>query len=182
MQALNVSESPKASASSPPPSPPKSKPKTATIENVAISDDAELYYWNAGEEQFENQGVVRAYISRASPGSYQYYLTAMDHEGSLVLQHPISEDMNQRFNAKLQSITWNHLEDDYRHTSWLFRFSEPQSHTRFIAVFTRAIWELKHSMDYDKNKASDPKTTLSFCLTSISLRTSATLSPQTWKM
>jgi hypothetical protein len=152
MQALKVSEPAVASPSSPPPSPPKSAFKAAVIEDIIISDEAELYYWNASEEQFENQGVVQAYISKASPGSYQYLLTAVDQEGALILQHPISEDMNQRFNSKLQSITWNHLEDDYKHTSWLFRFIEPQSHTQFIEVFTRVVWELKHNMDYNKNK------------------------------
>ncbi|KAG5638194.1 hypothetical protein H0H81_001291 [Sphagnurus paluster] len=134
---------------------PNSEPKkaaSAPAMEALLSYEAELYLWDAPNEDFINQGILIAAIQKNAP--FSYYLTASNDSG-ILLAHKISGDMNQRFSHKMLSLTWNYQADDGSQSSWLFRFSEEHL-GNFLQKFTECLWESLHQMPWAKLKVGLP--------------------------
>ncbi|EEB90830.1 hypothetical protein MPER_10915, partial [Moniliophthora perniciosa FA553] len=129
----------------------KSKAESSFLDSMTpmISTEAELYYWEADEQRFENQGIVTAQIV-AKPGTYQFWVTASTEEG-----------MNPLWSAKMHSFTWNFVKEDETADSWLFRFPAEEVHANFMQIFTRCAWESLHQAPWDKLKEDERNYVLS---------------------
>lgn len=158
MQSLSVADAPSLRSPPSPPSPAKSIKRTpaVTAESsamaslpVLVDQEAELYLWDAPNEDFINQGIVAARILQQN--RYEYWLTASSEQGTL-LAHKITSDMNQRWSHKMLSLTWNHLGDDGSQNSWLFRFSDAAEFAAVLQTFTQCLWESLHEIQWGKAK------------------------------
>ncbi|KAI3612188.1 vacuolar import and degradation protein [Moniliophthora roreri] len=139
----------------------KSKIESSLLDSMTpmISTEAELYYWEADEQRFENQGIVTAQIV-ARPGTYQFWVTASTEEGPLIA-HPLRPSMNPLWSAKMHSFTWNFVKEDETADSWLFRFPAEEVYANFMHVFTRCAWESLHQASWDKLKDDERNYVLS---------------------
>ncbi|KAL0070704.1 Vacuolar import and degradation protein 27 [Marasmius tenuissimus] len=134
----------------------KSKAKAAASEldsaTSLMETEAELYYWEPEENQFTHQGVVVARLV-TQPGTFHFLITASTEEGPL-LAHPLSPSMNPRWSGKMNSVTWNFVQED-RVDGWLFRFPSEEVYAQFLDVFTQCAWESLHQIPWNKLKEDE---------------------------
>lgn len=122
----------------------------ATDSDYLASYEAELYLWDAQNEDFINQGIVTAGIMSQKNARFQYWLTASNGP-DILLAHKIAHHMNQRFSHKMHSMTWNYQADDGSQHSWLFRFTE-EGLSKFQGKFSECLWETLHQDSWSKLK------------------------------
>ncbi|KAF9485299.1 VID27 cytoplasmic protein [Pholiota conissans] len=138
----------------------KPKPKQKVVDpfmsrmRILFEEEAELYLWDLDAADFRNDGVVIARITEQTDANFTYWLTASNEDG-LVLAHKICSDMNQKFSAKMLSLTWNHLGDNGAQSSWLFRFATPQDFAQLKEVYTQAMWQSLHQISWGKAKPEE---------------------------
>ncbi|KAL0574680.1 Vacuolar import and degradation protein 27, partial [Marasmius crinis-equi] len=142
-----------------PASPPKSgkgKSKAVVSEldsaSTLVETEAELYYWEPEPHEFIHQGIVFARIV-TQPGSYRFLITASTEDGPL-LAHPVNPSMNPRWSGRMNSVTWNFVQED-KVDGWLFRFPSEEVYAKFMEVFTQCAWESLHQAPWDKLKEED---------------------------
>ena len=152
--------SPVQAPSAPVAAPRESTPERTEVDNSFLSAmsplfaaEAELYYWDTERQEFRNDGIVNAQLSKQTNANYVYWLTASNDKG-LLLTHTISSSMNQRFSPKMLSLTWNHLGDDNSQSSWLFRFNSEENFGNALETFTQCLWESLHQSPWGKIKVS----------------------------
>jgi hypothetical protein len=121
--------------------------------SVLVAKEAQLFFWNGQEENFEPEGDVTAKIMQRKGSNFEYWLTA-SNDGGQTLGHKIMSEMNQRWSSKMQSLTWNHLSDNGVQSSWVFRFLDEESYAQFQGAFTQALWESLHQTSWSKMKVS----------------------------
>lgn len=140
-----------ASTPSEPPAPEPSSPSYPANLPPAISEArAELYLWDKPKGYFTKVDDVLARLVKADDGAeYVYWLTAAG-QGGQVLAHTVSSDMNQRWSAKVQSLTWNNQSSSGEQTSWCFRFATLEDFENFQSEFTKVHWETLHRYPWGK--------------------------------
>lgn len=141
------------SAQSPAKSPAKSPQKQTPGTTTLSEDEAELYVWVPETEEFNLEETVIAKIIKRD-NSFDYYLTARNDKDQL-FAHKVSGEMNQRFSRRMQSLTWNTLEDRQQ-KSWLLRFNEEPAYDSILHAFSQAVWETLHQVSYEKTKVITP--------------------------
>ncbi|KAG6335306.1 hypothetical protein ID866_3790 [Astraeus odoratus] len=132
-------------------SPAKSK-AISTYAATAAEEDAQLFVWDVEMDGFVNahDGILQAKIVERTAGDYNYWLTATNEEGD-ILVHKIASDMNPRWSPKTQSLTWNYYLDG-TYGSWAFQFISDDAYENFKAAFARASWETLQRTPFDKIK------------------------------
>ncbi|TFL00478.1 VID27 cytoplasmic protein [Pterulicium gracile] len=140
------------SAQSPAKSPAKSPQKQTPGTTTLSEDEAELYVWVPETEEFNLEETVIAKIIKRD-NSFDYYLTARNDKDQL-FAHKVSGEMNQRFSRRMQSLTWNTLEDRQQ-KSWLLRFNEEPAYDSILHAFSQAVWETLHQVSYEKTKPEE---------------------------
>lgn len=143
-----------------------------------FEEEAELYFWDMVQEGFRNDGIVIARISQDKDTQFGYWLTASNDNG-ILLAHPISSDMNQRFSHKMLSLTWNHLTEDNSQSSWLFRFQTQEDFGNLVTTFTKCLWETLHQIPWGKIKVRSISGPRAWANSRISRKNKATSWPPT---
>lgn len=130
----------------------KSEESFFANKRILLEEEAELYLWDIENNEFAHQGVVVARFSQEMNSNFVFFLTASNDKGTL-LCHNICSDMNEKFSAKLFSLTWNHLGDDENsQSSWLLRFKSEEDYEIAKQIFTQCRWESLHQMQWGKAK------------------------------
>ncbi|OCH94125.1 VID27 cytoplasmic protein [Obba rivulosa] len=146
--------------------PRKSEPLVPSI----IEESAELHLWDRDQGFFVHQADVTASIGKnPAGGEYDYWLMATADAGQH-LGHRITSDMNERWNIKFQSMTWNYISDKGQQSSWCLRFSTPEGYHRFHQMFTRVLWESANEYSWEKAKAEEQTYILSSNVEDIEMR------------
>lgn len=151
---------------SPSPSPPQhtsplpatAQPTRTTLPHSSykkiVEQSAELYLWDAENETFLPQAQVVASLVHRPGSSFEYWMVASNDSGDL-FAHRVSSEMNQRWSHKMQSLTWNQIEDDGSGYSWLFRFLNQEQFSAFLEAFTQCLWESLHQTPWAKAKVGN---------------------------
>ncbi|KAJ3736290.1 VID27 cytoplasmic protein-domain-containing protein [Lentinula guzmanii] len=120
-------------------------------------EEVELYHWE-GEQGFINQGIFAAHIVKT--GQYSYVLCAST-DADILLEHECNSSMNPKFNPRMRSVTWNHVEEGQDVTSWLFAFPSEEEYSKFCTIYLQCGWETLNQIPFDKIKEEDKKYVLS---------------------
>ncbi|THH19864.1 hypothetical protein EW146_g1400 [Bondarzewia mesenterica] len=123
-------------------------------------ESAELFYWERESQHFIGQGDVHAKIVQRTSEKFDFWLTASDEEGQ-VLVHRISSDMMQRWSPVTWSLTWNHMSDNGTQDSWCLRFTSQETYEEFQLEFTKRLWESLHKVPWAKAKSDERSYVLS---------------------
>ncbi|KIY49273.1 VID27-domain-containing protein [Fistulina hepatica ATCC 64428] len=135
--------------------------------HLLVAHEAELYYWDMETEQFFNQGIVTAQIFQKQSDVYEFWLVATT-EGSHILAHRVSPDMNQRLSHKMSSLTWNNV-TERGISSWLFRFT-PAAFESFKEIFMHAMWESLYQAPWEKMKVDEQNYVISSATDDVEMR------------
>ncbi|KIM20057.1 hypothetical protein M408DRAFT_331365 [Serendipita vermifera MAFF 305830] len=126
------------------------------IEQVAddefiAKEEGDLYIWSNELGGFKPvvDGPVEARVVQT--GQYTYWLIAK-HEGSHVLAHQITEEMNGQSSTELLSWTWNNVTSTGVVDAWAIRFGDSGALNRFIHALSRAFYEVQNAIDWEKMK------------------------------
>jgi hypothetical protein len=125
-----------------------------------VERPAEFYLWDFEKEEFNFQADVTASIVQNVGGEFDYWLVAATDKEQL-LAHRIAPELNQRWSNKVHSLTWNYENEDGVQQSCLFRFPTPGDYDAFLLGFSRATWEGKHQLSWEKAKVR--RTPIHFC-------------------
>ena len=139
----------------PAPAPAQSEAVIASSMPYLVSVPAQLYLWNVEksfyEQQAEDVEIAARIIQPDKARPYDYWLAAISSDGQF-LGHHIDSELNQRYATKALSVTWNHVSDAGRQSSWCFRFLNEEDYNVFVAACTKALWETLNQLPYDKIK------------------------------
>jgi hypothetical protein len=151
----------KASRSSQSKAPPKDeKPTTAppaakvpeTMEILA-KETAELHLFDFPSGAFIIQDPeVTATVSEV--GKWQYWLQITGKEKEWLGQ-PVVADINPVFNFEYLSFIFNHFTEDGSAYSWLLRFKDQETETRFQEGLMQALWEQLNELKWNKTKEDE---------------------------
>lgn len=163
MDKLTVTVASESTANNPPES---AKPKTAAASDNSglpslIAEPAGLHLWNREGGFFVHRGNVTARISQnPAGGPFEFWLLASSEEGQ-VLAHKITSDMNQRWSAKVLSLTWNYVSDSGVQSSWCLSFETADAFSNFQFLFSKVLWESLNKYSWEKAKADEQAYVLS---------------------
>ncbi|KAF7798755.1 hypothetical protein EIP86_009980 [Pleurotus ostreatoroseus] len=145
-----------APALAPTPAPAQSEAVIASSMPYLVSVPAQLYLWNVEKAFYEQQAEdieIAARIIQLDK-AYNYWLAAMSSDGQF-MGHHIDSGLNQRYAVKALSVTWNHVSDAGKQSSWCFRFLNGEDYNAFVAACTKALWETLNQLPYDKIKPNE---------------------------
>jgi len=158
MQALSVkptaSVSKVSSAPSEPPAPSSSsaaRSQSIPSSTVILESQAELFLWDRPSQFFIRQSDVSAKLQKRNDSSFEYWLSASDSEGDLLV-HRLTSDMNQRWSSTMWSLTWNFMSHSGTQSSWCLRFRSQEGYDQFQLAFMKGIWESLHQTSWEKVK------------------------------
>ncbi|KAF9075729.1 VID27 cytoplasmic protein-domain-containing protein [Rhodocollybia butyracea] len=115
-------------------------------------EEIELYLWASSD--FINQGIFTARITQND--TFSYILSA-SNDSDLLLAHEFDPSMNPKFNSKLLSFTWNHVQAGHHNSSWLFKFAKEEDYFQFGQLYNACAWEAANRIPFNKVKEEDKK-------------------------
>ncbi|ETW83963.1 hypothetical protein HETIRDRAFT_381245 [Heterobasidion irregulare TC 32-1] len=154
LESLSTTSTSKAPETIASPTSTQASPDPDTSFTDVADQPAELFYWDHGNQYFVRQGDVHAKIVKRASGKFDYWLTASDEAGQ-VLVHRISSDMMQRWSPPTWSLTWNHMSESGTQSSWCLRFSSHDAFEEFQLEFTKRLWESLHQTAWEKAKSDE---------------------------
>ncbi|KAF9534268.1 VID27 cytoplasmic protein [Crepidotus variabilis] len=136
--------------------PPEAKVDSDFMSNqrILMEEEVELYIWSKEKGEFENDGIFVGRFTEQTNADFTYWITASNDAG-LLLAHKFSPVMNQRFSAKMLSLTWNYFDDNGVASSWLFKFQTQETYAQAIEIYTQCLWQTLHRIPWGKIKAEE---------------------------
>lgn len=148
--------SPLAQPTTPEAQKPTSPPKAAaqpTALAVLAKESAELHLFDFTSGAFIMQdGDVTATVSEV--GKWKYWLEIAGKD-RVWLGQPVVADINPVFNFEYLSFIFNHFTEDGSAYSWLLRFKDTETVTRFQEGLMQALWEQLNELKWNRQKEDD---------------------------
>lgn len=111
---------------------------------------AELHLFDFNSQTFVLQDPkVMAHVMEVGDWTYWLQISGSDKEW---LGQPIIADINPVFNFEYLSFIFNHYTEDGSAYSWLLRFKDTDTETRFQTALMQALWEQLNEMKWSKVK------------------------------
>jgi VID27 C-terminal WD40-like domain/VID27 N-terminal region/VID27 PH-like domain len=131
---------------------PPSSNHPAALE-ILTKEVAELHLFDFPSGSFIIQDVdVVATVSEV--GKWQYWLQ-ISSEDKNWLGQPVIADINPVFNFEYLSFIFNHYTEDGSAYSWLLRFKDQDTMTRFQEGLMQALWEQLNKQKWSKTKEDE---------------------------
>jgi hypothetical protein len=135
---------------------PTEAPPVAThpeAQEILCKETAELHLFDFQSGSFIIQDTeVTATVSEV--GKWQYWLQIESAERDWLGQ-PVVADINPVFNFEYLSFIFNHFAEDGSAYSWLLRFKDQETITRFQEGLMQALWEQLNEMKWGKTKEDE---------------------------
>ncbi|KAM3072039.1 Vacuolar import and degradation protein 27 [Clarireedia jacksonii] len=121
--------------------------------SVLAKETAELHLFDFNSGSFIQQDAeVTATVSEV--GNWQYWLQITGKERDWLGQAIIA-DINPVFNFEYSSFIFNAYTEDYQAYSWLLRFKDQETITRFQEGLMQALWEQLNEIKWAKSKENE---------------------------
>lgn len=121
--------------------------------SVLAEESAELHLFDFNSGTFILQdGGVRATVSEV--GKWQYWLQISSDDRDWLGQAVVA-DINPVFNFEYLSFIFNAYSADGSAYSWLLRFKDAETITRFQEGLMQALWEQLNEIKWAKSKSDD---------------------------
>ena len=95
---------------------------------------------------------ITATVSEVGKWQYWLQITGKDKEW---LGQPVVADINPVFNFEYLSFIFNHFTEDGSAYSWLLRFKDQETETRFQEGLMQALWEQLNELKWNKTKEDE---------------------------
>jgi hypothetical protein len=120
---------------------------------ILAKETAELHLFDFPSGAFIIQDPeVTATVSEV--GKWQYWLQITGKEKEWLGQ-PVVADINPVFNFEYLSFIFNHFTEDGSAYSWLLRFKDQETETRFQEGLMQALWEQLNELKWNKTKEDE---------------------------
>jgi hypothetical protein len=120
---------------------------------VLAKERAELHLFDFQSGSFIMQdSEVIATVAETGPWQYWLQITSKERDW---LGQAVSADMNPVFNFEYLSFIFNYYTEDGSAYSWLLRFKDQKTETRFQEGLMQALWEMLNEMKWNKVKEED---------------------------
>ncbi|KAI9641329.1 Vacuolar import and degradation protein 27 [Ciborinia camelliae] len=121
--------------------------------SVLAEETAELHLFDFISGSFLKQDAeVTATVTEV--GKWQYWLQITGKEKDW-LGHAVIADINPVFNFEYQSFIFNAYTPDNQAYSWLLRFKDQETITRFQEGLMQALWEQLNEIKWNKSKEDE---------------------------
>jgi hypothetical protein len=138
-----------ASATTGPKAPPSAPAEPEALEILAL-ELAELHFFDFPSGSFVlRDASVTAQVSDVGKWNYWLHVASKDHEWIGV---PVIADMNPVFNFEFLSFIFNQFTEDGSAYSWLLRFKDQNTLTKFQEGLMQALWEQLNEQKWSKVK------------------------------
>jgi len=130
-------------------------PATKIPESIEIlaKEVAELHLFDFPSGAFIIQDPeITATVSEVGKWQYWLQITGKDKEW---LGQPVVADINPVFNFEYLSFIFNHFTEDGSAYSWLLRFKDQETETRFQEGLMQALWEQLNELKWNKTKEDE---------------------------
>jgi hypothetical protein len=135
---------------------PTSAPPAAKVPEpieILAKETAELHLFDFPSGSFIIQDPeVTATVSEVGKWQYWLQITGEDKEW---LGQPVIADINPVFNFEYLSFIFNHFTEDGSAYSWLLRFKDQETETRFQEGLMQALWEQLNELKWNKTKEDE---------------------------
>ncbi|KFY82308.1 hypothetical protein V500_10636 [Pseudogymnoascus sp. VKM F-4518 (FW-2643)] len=120
---------------------------------VLAKEGAELHLFDFTSGSFILQDdEVTAIVSEVGQWEYWLEITGKDKTW---LGQPVVADINPVFNFEYLSFIFNHFTEDGSAYSWLLRFKNTETITRFQEGLMQALWEQLNELKWNRQKEQD---------------------------
>jgi hypothetical protein len=120
---------------------------------ILAKEVAELHLFDFPSGAFIIQDPeVTATVSEVGKWQYWLQITGKDKEW---LGQPVVADINPVFNFEYLSFIFNHFTEDGSAYSWLLRFKNQETETRFQEGLMQALWEQLNELKWNKTKEDE---------------------------
>jgi hypothetical protein len=110
-----------------------------------------LFDFQSGAFIIQDPEVV-ATVSEIGKWQYWLQITGKDKDW---LGQPVVADINPVFNFEFLSFIFNHYTEDGSAYSWLLRFKDQETETRFQEGLMQALWEQLNELKWNKTKEDE---------------------------
>jgi hypothetical protein len=120
---------------------------------LLTAETAELHFYDFPSGAFTQQEAsVTATVTEV--GDWQYWLEIKSKDKTWI-GIPVTADINPVFNFEFLSFIFNQFSDDGSAYSWLLRFKDTETLSRFQDGLLRALWEQLNLMKWSKVKEQE---------------------------
>jgi hypothetical protein len=128
-------------------------PKVPEALEILCKERAELHLFDFQSGAFILQDAdIVATVSEVGKWQYWLQITGTDKEW---LGQQVVADINPVFNFEYLSFIFNHFTEDGSAYSWLLRFKDTETVTRFQEGLMQALWEQLNELKWNKTKEDD---------------------------
>ncbi|KAG0091073.1 hypothetical protein BGZ92_001573 [Podila epicladia] len=127
-----------------------------TNAEAVVDVEGELNLFDARENLFMTQADdVRCRLVRA--GKFSYWLIVTAKDGAQQLAQPLEPRMNPVFSQQHLSFIWNYFDDQHNVFSWLIRFKDTTTLSKFQGSFGECMYEAINKEAWSKVSDVDQK-------------------------
>ncbi|PQE24600.1 hypothetical protein CJF31_00011262 [Rutstroemia sp. NJR-2017a BVV2] len=121
--------------------------------SVLAEETAELHLFDFNSGSFIQQdSEVTATVSEVGKWQYWLQITGKDRDW---LGQAVIADINPVFNFEYSSFIFNAYTEDHQAYSWLLRFKDQETITRFQEGLMQALWEQLNEIKWAKSKEDE---------------------------